>query len=356
MARFSPDGNVLAVARGSMVNLRDATTGEAKASLSGHERDVSSIAFSPDGRRVATGSADGTVKIWNAATGRETSSMLVHRPGRPPRYRIVSRALFVPVGVYVSFSPNGNSVLAHTFNQSQTAKLFDALTGQLQAGLGGHTQDVGAFVTRTEPVNIWRAAFSPDGRYVVTESIDTVKLWEAATGRLKETLGLVSASAAFSPDGRWLALVKKRGIVGLLNIETGSIEAVGVNTSFLNQTVFSSDSRTLVVGSGYKDYRMTFVEVQTGQVKANAPLVSEWGFDFVSDYQKNVDLLSFHPNSRIVLGANHRSLKFWDAATGRPVTETNEGRDPAAFSSDGRMLVAVGQDKKAVLLWEATSN
>ncbi|MGI8655942.1 MAG: WD40 repeat domain-containing protein [Pyrinomonadaceae bacterium] len=390
MARFSPDGNVLATTRGKVVNLWDAATGAPKVSLTGHEKDVSSVAFSPDGQRVATGSTDGTAKIWDATTGRTISSLVVHQVKRLPRYRIVSRArrccinlyiavsglkfdgsstiyghktlfmqqspraLSIPVRVFVSFSPNGSSILAQSY-QSRTAKLFDAVTGQLQAELGGHTQEIGVYITQNEPTEVWRASFSPDGRFIVTESIDTAKLWEAATGRLRDTVGLLSVGT-FSPDGRLFGLVKKNGIVGLLNIETGNVQALNVNTSFLNQMVFSSDSQTLVIGSGYKDYRATFIEVRTGRVKANVPLVSELGFDLVSDYQKNVDLLSFHPNNRIVMGANHGSIRLWDAATGQLITETNEGRDPAAFSSNGKMIVAAGANKKTILLWEAMNN
>ena len=89
---------------------------------------------------------------------------------------------------------------------------------------------------------------------------------------------------------------------------------------------------------------------------AKIPLVAKWGFDFVSEYQKEVDRLSFHPSSKFLLGANHGSVKLWDVSNGELVCETTEGRDPAQFSRDGRLLATVGKDKKTVLLWEMVSN
>lgn len=129
----------------------------------------------------------------------------------------------------------------------------------------------------------------------------------------------------------------------------------GVNTGFHNQQAFSPDSRTYVMASGYKGYHATLIDVSTGRVRAKIPLVAKWGFDWISSYQKDVDILSFHPSSKFLMGTNHNSVKMWDVSTGRLVWETTEGRDPAAFSVDGKLLVTVGKDKKMVLLWEVVN-
>jgi len=128
-------------------------------------------------------------------------------------------------------------------------------------------------------------------------------------------------------------------------------EISGVDTGFLNQQIFSPDSQTCVTGSGYKHYHATVIDVSTGQVRAKIPLVSKWGFDWVSDYQKDVDALSFHPGGGFLMGANHTSVRLWTTSTGTLVWETTEGRDPAVFSRDGRLLATVAKDKKTVLVW-----
>jgi WD40 repeat protein len=157
---------------------------------------------------------------------------------------------------------------------------------------------------------------------------------------------------SFSPDSKWLGLVDV-GDVGFLNLETLKVQAVsgGVDTQFLNQLVFSADSRMCVIGSGYKHYQATLIDVPTGRVRAKIPLVAKWGFDFVSDYQKDSDSLSFHPSSGFLMGANHHSVRMWDVLNGTLVWESKEARDPATFSSDGKLLATVGTDKKSVLLW-----
>ena len=140
---------------------------------------------------------------------------------------------------------------------------------------------------------------------------------------------------------------------GLLNLETLKLRPrLMLIKKFLNQLAFSSDSKTYVIGSGYNDYHATLIDVVTGRVRAKIPLTVKWGIDFVSEFQKNVDLLSFHPSNQILMGASHQSVSFWDALTGRLIAEKAEARDPAEFSRNGKLLVTTAKDKKTVLLWE----
>ena len=304
---FSPDGHLLLTARKKTVKVWNAATGKLKLTLTGHERDITAASFSPDGSRLATGGEDGTVILWDATTGLALTTLTAWPMKTIPSYRIISRALNSPPIVYVKFSP--------------------------------------------------------DGKFIVTQAFDLVsintlvKLWEAATGKLLKEFKDLFRETDFSPDSKWLGFVSFGGDVGLLNLQTLMIQTTSdVESYFRNQYAFSPDSQTYVVASGYKDYHATLIDVPTGRVRAKIPLVAKWGFDWISEYQKDLDLLSFHPTSKFLMGANHNSIRLWDVSTETLVWETTVGRDPATFSLDGKLLVTTGKDKKTVLLWGMDSN
>jgi len=139
-AVYSPDGKYIATAGSLGVFLWDAETGALLRTLIGHTGAVYSVAFSPGGKRVLTGSSDFTAKLWDAETGQEIRSFLGH------------------VGEVwsVAFSPDGTQIL--TGSSNFTAKLWDAETGQEIRTFGGHLGGV------------LSVAFSPDGTQILTGS------------------------------------------------------------------------------------------------------------------------------------------------------------------------------------------
>ena len=146
---FSPDGKrVLTGSYDNTARLWDAATGAAVAPLEGHTNWVTAVAFSPDGKRVLTGSDDNTARIWDPATGAAIATLEGHTA------RVTA----------VAFSPDGQRVL--TGSGDKTARLWDAATGAAVAALEGHTGAINA------------VAFSPDGQRVLTSSDDnTARLW-----------------------------------------------------------------------------------------------------------------------------------------------------------------------------------
>ena len=231
-AVFSPDGAMLAYALRNNVKLWDVATQNNIDTLEGHSEGVLSLvlslAFSPDGTMLASGTYGGSIKLWDVATGNNIGIFGEHK--------------HTNVVVSLAFSPDGTMLASGSYDGS--IKLWDVAT---QNNISTFRED-GIFPW------IHSVAFSPDGTILASgrgNGLGNVKLWDVTTkrhiGTYNHLFGVTSV--AFSPDGTILAAGSRDGIVTLRNVITRQTIIELPHTSDVWSVAFSPDQRTLASGT-----------------------------------------------------------------------------------------------------------
>jgi WD40 repeat protein len=290
--------------------------------LKGHKGAVLSVSFSPDGRRLASASADQTVKVWAATTGQELLTLKGHT--------FVVRS--------VSFSPDGTQLASVSGYDEEIVKVWDATTGQKSLTLKGH---------RGEVLSVW---FSPDGQRLASAGSDqTVTVWDATTGQKSLTLrgykGLVR-SMSFSPDGQRLASASHDGTVKLWDATTGrELLTLKGDMGRVCGVSFSPDGHRLA--SANLDGTVTVWDATTGQESLT-----------LRGHTAAVESVSFSPDGQRLASASgypENTVKLWDATTGQE-SLTLKGHtaavESASFSPDGQRLASASGDG-TVKVWDA---
>ncbi|WP_327098924.1 TIR domain-containing protein [Nocardia vinacea] len=321
MATFSPDGRRIVSGSGDgTLRLWDAASGQPVGEpLTGHTSEVGGVAFSPDGRRIVSGSDDGTLRLWDTGSGQPIGQPLTGHTG----------------GVWsVAVSPDGRRIVSG--GADKTLRLWDTQSGQpIGEPLTGHTSDV------------WSVAFSPDGKRIVSGGGDkTLRLWDTESGQpVGEPLtGHTDAvwSVTFSPDGKRIVSGSLDGTLRLWDTESG--QPVGQpltgHTGGVWSVAFSPDGRRIVSGGG--DGTLRLWDTESGQ-PVGQPLTG---------HTRAVWSVAFSPDGkRIVSGSLDDTLRLWDAASGQPLTGHNGAVWSVAFSPDGKRIVSGGGDK-TLRLWD----
>jgi WD40 repeat protein len=290
--------------------------------LEGHQDSVWSVSFSPDGKTLATGSLDNTIKLWNIDTGKEISTIRGHRRS---------------VVYGVSFSPDGKTLAIG--NSDSTIKLWNIDTGKEIRTLQGHQNSV------------YSVSFSPDGMTLATGSGDrTIKLWNIDTGKEIRTLqGHQNSvySVRFSPDGMTLATGSGDRTTKLWNIDTGKeIRTLQGHQSSVWSVSFSPDGKTLATGS--LDSTIKLWNIDTGKEIRT-----------LQGHQNSVYSISFSPNGKILAtGSSDSTIKLWNIDTGKEIRALQWYQDnilsntvlSISFSPDSKTL-ATGSSDNTIKLW-----
>ena len=291
---LSPDGETLAAGLGyskpastteaSSIVLVDVSTGRRLTEpLTGHGRTVWTVAFSPDGRTLASGSADNTVILWSVATGQALGGPLTEHTGAVWSVR---------------FSPDGNTLASGS--EDRTVLLWDVATRQpLREPLEGHTRRV-----RT-------LDFSPDGKILASGSLDsTIILWNVASGQqlgdplAEHTSGM--RSVRFSPDGKMLASAgtNRDGII-LWDVATRQSlgDALKGHTKLIWTLAFSPDGKTLASGSADDTVMLWYVPAHPRLGRA------------LHAHKGDVRSLAFSPDGETLMsGSDDQTIMQWDVS------------------------------------------
>ncbi|KAJ3796208.1 WD40-repeat-containing domain protein [Lentinula aff. detonsa] len=323
---FSPDGKkIVSGSWDKTIRIWNADTGEAIGNpLQGHSDGVTSVAFSPDGKRIVSGSEDGLIIIWNVDT-REA----IGDPLQGYSHWVNS----------VAFSPDGKRIVSGF--EDGLIIIWNADTGE---AIGYPLQGSLNLVTSV--------AFSPDGKRIVSGSADClIRIWNADTGEaignpLQGHRDQVS-SVAFSPDGKRIVSGSWDKSISLWNADTG--EAIGdplQGHSFeVTSVAFSPDGKRIVSGSWDKTIRIW--NADTGEAIG----------DPLQGHSDPVSSVAFSPDgNRIVSGSWDKSIRIWNADTGEAIGDPLQGHSDqvtsVAFSPDCKRIVSGSQDC-LIRIWNA---
>lgn len=285
--------------------------------LRGHEGVVFAAQLSNDGKLIASGSADKTIKIWDAITGEEKRTLHGH-------------ASYIRC---VNFNKDNKQVVSGSGN---SIKVWDVLTGQELRTLGGHTDNVSA------------VSFSNNGKQILSSSSDgTIRIWDAESGREIRTItghkGAVTGST-FGMDDKRIVSVGQDGTIRVWDAETGSelLKIRALPRSKHIHVSIASDGKRIVCGSRDNTIKVWNAETGQEQLTLHGHKGRVTGVALSSD------------GKRIASTSYDMTVKLWDATTGREILTIRghkSGARGVSLSHDGQRIISAGS-YGTVKIWD----
>jgi WD40 repeat protein len=281
---FSPDGKLLATASADKtVKFWNATTGQLEATVDAHTDIVTSVAFSKDGKQFATASFDGTAKVWNTATRELLHTFRGHRGAV----------------LTVAFNPNGRALAAGGIDG--TVRVWE---------LDGKGEAQGR-VQRTHASWVNAIAFRPDGEGLASVSSDNELRFNPAIGKLVTVRPKLAEirSVAFTPDSKLLATGTRYGITKVWDNAGDEVASLkGKHTGDIWSVAFSHDGKLLATGDGDWNKPSDVVVWDTTTWKERTRL----------NHTNEVLCVAFHPKQAILAaGAWDKTVRLWNLPEGK---------------------------------------
>ncbi len=307
---------------------------EAGKIYAGHSRAVSSVAFSPEGRRVAASGGDGLVRVWGADTATPMLELQGHRGSLN----------------WVAFSPKGDRLASA--GEDARVVLWDAETGNQELVMSKHTGPVSC------------ALFSPDGRELASATFNRssepgeLLVWDGRTGRVRLKLEGHShriVGLAYSPDGKLLYSASHDRTVRVWDTASGKTVQVFAEHSLpVSAVAVSPDGKLVASAAGRTvadapDEGEIFLwEASTGRVVHQ-----------LLGHRKRPVALAFSPDGlRLASAGGDREIKLWDVASGQEVLALRGHQDDVtslSFSADGRLLASGSMDR-TMRIWSGAAS
>ncbi|RLS85952.1 MAG: hypothetical protein DWI06_00800 [Planctomycetota bacterium] len=326
---YSPDGKKIASGcDDGSIKIWDAETSNKVQTLKGHSDSITSISFSPDGKKIASGSYDSSIKIWDAETDNKVKTLKGHTE------EITS----------VSFSPDGKRLLSASGDfgddknkEANNLKIWDLNTGKELA------------IFNKQKGSVYAATFSPDGKKIASGCDDgSIKIWDAETGKELQTLkGHTSwvTSVSFSPDGKKIASGSYDSSLKIWDAATGKeVQTFKGHTSIITSVSFSPDGKK--IASGSYDQSIKIWDAATGKELQTFKGHTSW-----------VTSVSFSHNGKTITSGGGDGIKIWDAETGKELQTFTGHSDPVtsiSFSPDGKKI-ASGSYDDSIKIWDAVT-